>query len=286
MKKELRTEFSTRQYMVSKDFELYYYSDTTPFQVAVHTHDYYEFYFFLEGDVSIELEETEYPVSYGDILLMRPQVRHRPLIHGMDVPYRRFVFWISADYLDYLISVSPEYGYFLHAGEAVREPLLHNDRVSFHVTQSKLLRLIEELKGTRFGRDRQVMLCAEDLLLHLNRLFYERRPRYGGEQSVYQNVSRYIEQHLDEDLSLDALAREFYVSKYHIAHIFKDNVGISVHQYIIKKRLEACRNAILSHTGINEACYLYGFSDYTSFYRAFKKEYGMSPREYKDLYSV
>ena len=49
---------------------------------------------------------------------------------------------------------------------------------------------------------------------------------------LYQNISQYIEEHLNEDLSLDRLAREFYVSKYHIAHIFKDSIGISVHQYI------------------------------------------------------
>lgn len=46
MKKELRTQFLTRQHMVSKDFEIYYYSDTTLLKVENHAHNYYEFYFF------------------------------------------------------------------------------------------------------------------------------------------------------------------------------------------------------------------------------------------------
>ncbi len=45
----------------------------------------------------------------------------------------------------------------------------------------------------------------------------------------------YIEEHLDEELTLEKLAGEFFVSKYYIAHIFKENIGLSIHQYIMKK---------------------------------------------------
>ena len=72
MKKELRTQFLTRQHMVSKDFEIYYYSDTTLLKVENHAHNYYEFYFFLEGDVSIQIGSDIYPVQFGDIMLIPP----------------------------------------------------------------------------------------------------------------------------------------------------------------------------------------------------------------------
>ena len=66
MKKNLQTTFSTRQYMLSKDFEIYYYSDSHDdnlrSKVRIHTHDYYEFYFFLEGNVSIQINDSEYPL--------------------------------------------------------------------------------------------------------------------------------------------------------------------------------------------------------------------------------
>ena len=103
------------------------------------------------------------------------------------------------------------------------------------------------------------------------------------EQDLYQKLLMYIDNHLEQDISLEHLAKKFYVSKYYIAHLFKRNTGISIHQYIMKKRLAACQNAILSNISISKAYLMFGFKDYSNFYRAFKKEFGISPKEYKDM---
>ncbi|MBU3874514.1 AraC family transcriptional regulator [Faecalicatena sp. AGMB00832] len=289
MKKNLQTKFSTRQYMLSQDFEIYYYNDRNlPPHVEMHAHNYYEFYFFLEGNVKIQIQEKQYPLQYGDLILIPPHVHHRAVVEDMDIPYRRFVFWISQEYCNHLLDISPDFVYLQQYVQIRNDYIFHNDRITFNSIQSRILRLIDEQRSDKFGRAPKITLCVDDLILHLNRLVYERNNPQNPHvaESLYQNVIQYIEDHLDENLSLDVLAGEFYVSKYHIAHVFKDNLGLSIHQYITKKRLSACREAIQGGENITQAYQMFGFGDYSSFYRAFKKEYGISPKDCQDMITL
>ncbi|EIW27601.1 helix-turn-helix transcriptional regulator, partial [Pelosinus fermentans] len=127
-------------------------------------------------------------------------------------------------------------------------------------------------------------LQIHSFMLLLNRITYDMLHQVPAayENVLYLNLCDYINNHLGENLSLDHLASFFYTSKYHISHVFKDNMGISLHQYILKKRLQASKNGILSGIPFGELYHQYGFSDYTSFYRAFKKEFGLSPKEFRE----
>lgn len=289
MKKNLQTTFSTRQNMLSRDFEIYYYNDTFQnshyYNVNSHVHNYYEFYFFLEGNVTMNIEGALHALKPGDVIIIPPNISHYAILNDEHIPYRRFVFWISIDYCNDLLQLSPDYVYLMQHARVTKHYIFHYDVIGFNTLQSKVFRLIEELHSNRFGRDAKITLCANDLILHLNRSVYEmEHPKSQHEQQhLYQNLLLFIEDHLDEELTLDRLAEQFFVSKYHIAHVFKENLGLSVHQFITKKRLRMCQEAILSQTTISNIYLKYGFKDYSSFFRAFKKEFGMSPKEYREL---
>jgi AraC-like DNA-binding protein len=269
--------------MISKDFEIYYYSDLHMKQVENHKHDYYEFYFFLEGEMSIMIEGMAYRLKPGDVVLIPPGISHYAKIHNTEVPYRRFVFWISRSYYKHLIDSSEVYGYVLQYVNEAKENLFHNDIISFNTIQAKILQLMEEIQNKQFGWEEKITLCVNDLMLHLNRIVYERNHTHSQteEKSLYQNLIYYIDNHMEEELTLEQIARAFYVSKYHIAHVFKDNIGISLHQYIMKKRLKISKEAIESGMSIKEAFAMSGLNEYSSFFRAYKKEYGITPKESK-----
>ena len=284
MKKELFTDFDSRQYMKARDFEIFYYKDTDLKQVSPHSHDYYEFYFFLEGDVTYEIEGKSFRLGSGDYMLIPPGISHHPVFQSTEVPYRRFVLWIGKSFYEQLLSYSPDFSYGFDHVIRDHQYRFHLDYLLSQEIQGKLLDLLEEANTTRSFGDLNAHLMAASLLVSINRLTYDSlnqiTPSY--ENALYLNVCDYINNHLDEDLTLDTLAAFFFVSKYHISHVFKDNMGISPHQYITKKRLQASKNTILTGVPFTVICHQYGFHDYTSYYRAFKKEFGLSPTEFRE----
>ena len=286
MQKNLRSAWNSRQYMVSRDFEIFYYRDSHFKTGRSHSHSYYEFYLFLEGDVTMRIGTGEHRLSTGDLIVIPPDVPHHIIVHS-DAPYGRFVFWITKEYCLQLMRQSADYGWIMQKAATEHHYVWHTDEVSFHLIQSRLIEALREIHSDSFGRNAAITLAVNGLVLQLNRTVYEQENLHyeANSTDIGEDIMRYIESHLNENLSLQELADKFFVSRFYISHYFSDSFGISLHQYIIKRRLAACRNELLKHRSITDVYAYYGFRDYSSFYRAFKKEYHLSPKEYQDVYA-
>jgi AraC-like DNA-binding protein len=117
-----------------------------------------------------------------------------------------------------------------------------------------------------------------DIIEHYGTLEERYAPRQDSE--IVTEIVQYIYDHYQENITLESLAAEFFVSKYHLSHEFSHRVGTSVYRYVIFRRLLQARELITSGQAPGEVYQSCGFGDYANFYRAFKGEYGISPREF------
>jgi AraC-like DNA-binding protein len=97
-----------------------------------------------------------------------------------------------------------------------------------------------------------------------------------------QYILSYINEHLDADLSIDTLAGKIYLSKYYLMRKFKRETGYSIHQYITSKRLLAARHLLAGKESVTDICYSCGFRDYSTFSRAFRSMFHMTPKEWRE----
>ena len=97
-----------------------------------------------------------------------------------------------------------------------------------------------------------------ELLVLLNRAFLDSQDEDMELDVVYDekisSVISFINENLQEDLSLESLANRFYTSKYHLLREFKKHTGYTIYQYIRKKRLITARMLLKDGLRVTEAC--------------------------------
>ena len=94
-------------------------------------------------------------------------------------------------------------------------------------------------------------------------------------------AKEYIHAHLDADVSLDDISQAAHLSKYHFLRLFRQQFGLTPHQYVLNCRINAARGALDVGAMPNEVAFRYGFADLSHFNRRFKRIYGMTPCQYQ-----
>ncbi len=279
-----RSEVGKRGYL-NEDFRLFHLKDSRAQKLDYHYHEFDKLILLLNGKVTYVVEGVTYFLRPWDILLVQRNMIHRPIIDPSE-PYERVVVWLGREWLetrsdpgealDTCFDTARERGFHLLRTDAER-------RLQY---MQAIQRLEEALRSTEFGAGRMADTLCQQLLIAVNRDLLRSRTAAEARDSYrvdpkMEEILKYIAQHLDGELSVDALAKQFFLSRYYLMHRFKDVTGYTVHQYISQKRLLWAGELIRSGVPVMKAAEQAGFSEYSTFLRAFQNTFHMSPREFR-----
>jgi len=239
---------------------------------VMHSHDVYEIYLFLEGKSDYLVEGNKYRLRKGDLIVMRRGELHINSIRS-DATYKRCFVHFDISALLEEINGLPLLDCFNKRplGEYNHYPA--KDFPDNH-WQSYLQAICNA--GTSSEKLCYLLPFLNELHACFSRL--SGQPAAKESNSVAE-ICKYINRDLTQDLSLEHLSEQFYISKTHLNRLFKLNVGTTVGQYINLKRLYLAKKMLQKGSLPTEVYSLCGFRDYTTFYRAFKKQFQLSPRE-------
>lgn len=276
------TAYNKKGYL-NQRFRVFHLKDKSMQDIPFHYHDFHKIILFLQGEAAYIIEGKSYPLTARDILFVSAGEIHRPLTTpGKD--YERIVIYVSPEFLQHCgqdkfdlsqcFRLAQNTSSVMHALPGKSHDLL------YHMTK---LEKVAHQQG--YANELYVEILFIEFMILLNRAIMSKELQQLTQVSYdpkIQQLLDYINTHLAEDLSIDNLTEQVFLSKYYMMRKFKADTGYSIHQYINSKRLLLAKSLLTSTSlPITELCYHCGFTDYSAFSREFKKQFHTTPKQFR-----
>lgn len=253
-----------------------------PEENQLHSHPFLELAWVKacpEGEYVIG--ECCYSLCPGDILIIPPGTLHGVRrTETLRASWVRDVVWISPHLLNRMDQTHPNRRFY----ETGDTRLLRTQGTSWAFLGELFSKGIEEWEAQRFGWEGMVLACGMQLLTQVTRAMLDRSLLVLREEKsdLLMGIVNHLEQHLGEKITLESVAQEFDVSKSTVTQLFRKRLDMSFYVYLTRRRLIHARGLIEAGGPLEQVGKQVGFKEHSAFYRAFRQEYGISPRDYKN----
>ncbi|MCH5317319.1 MAG: helix-turn-helix domain-containing protein [Eubacterium sp.] len=267
-------EYGKRGYL-KENYRVFNIKDSRGGDFAFHYHEFDKIVLFIAGSVTYIVEGREYVLKPYDILLVRHGDIHKPIIDS-STEYERIVIWLDNGFLKTNHALDSCFDVAVGSSRLLR---LSGEK------RAKIFSVAREFIGdgeSEFANDLMRDTLLLQLLILINRAVTDESEAVDFvSDSRIDSVIDYINANLLSELSVEKIAKEFFISRYYLMHRFKELTGKTVLSYIQSKRLLRAAALLGKGCSAKEACYKSGYRDYSVFLKAFKKEFDITPTEYK-----
>ena len=251
--------------------------------VSLHSHSYVEI-LYCHSAMGVEylVGPDRYKLQKGDIVLIPPGISHRPIMpESLTEPYVRDVLWVNTEFLASLERIFPR----TSVSGQHRSALIRTAGTRWEFLSDLFQAGVQEEEQKKPGWEAVVLGNSLKILAYLDRACADRNTGFLKAETpeLCDKLTAYIEKHYADHITVNDLAHKFYISESSISHQFKQKMGVSIYHYVTQRRLISAKNLITEGLSLDHVAVQVGFSDYSTFYRAFKQEYGISPRQYRTL---
>lgn len=262
-----------------ENYHYFHLRDTAGQELDFHFHEFDKVVLLLAGRVDYIVEGRSYALKPWDVLLVRHHTIHKAVI-DRSVPYERIILYLDGKYFGRSMPEAHLMASFDQAdrsGQHLLTPYLQRQEIQ-RVLNAYESSAADEGVGASALRETFII----QLLIHISRMTASAvQPRENQYDPKIRQVLSYINEHLSEELSVERLAEQAYLSKYHFMRLFKAQTGSTVHAYVRQKRLLHAARLIREGASVGKAAADSGFGDYSAFHRAFRESFGISPGSLK-----
>ena len=257
----------------TRTVDFYYRNDrggTAGLGCSPHLHYHVEILYMISGRAHAYVDSELFTVEDGDMLVVFPNKIHRFVD---DIKGSKYMLFIINP------NLVPEFEEKMSANTP-ESPLIKN--AARNIRLDSVTRIVA---GCRDFPDEQKDTLMKGYLLSFFAEFMSMMKLGTGkndDNQAMKTVVLYCSQNFTRDLSLATLERELHLSKYYISHLFGDKLGIRFNDYINSLRIsESCRLLRTTDDSITEIADAAGFGTLRTFNRAFIKQMGVSPSDYR-----
>lgn len=268
-------------FAVNEPYELFYKKDIATSPVGAHTHNVAEIYLTLSDLPDALLNDTVSRINKGSLIIIPPFCVHQ-LYHEKGVDYERYIMNVDTEWIKYILSnCKINAGYINKADKPLIIALDENQLRNVTYNMNRFISVQQKKSIASIALFLELYDEIDCLIRNTQKNDTFERPVVTSAQERVNEIIAYINSNLMEEISVEKIAKHFYLNKDYISRLFSKHTHTTIGRYIALQRISRAQEMLRIGKTVTQVQELMGYSSYAHFFKTFLKHTGISPSRYR-----